>query len=86
MSKDLSIGNYMEKMKEENLSQDEVLQVLEKAKQIQDEKVKKEKQRKIVKNAMEDDFRKGNARNLPCPVCETKLKKCKCGFKEKLGI
>lgn len=79
MSADLSIEKIKEKMKDSDLSEDDMLKVLKKAYKLQQE-------RRIKRNTMEDDFRKASARNLPCPVCEVKLKKCKCGFAEKLKI
>ena len=60
----------------DDLSNEEMLKVLKKARIIQNKQ-------KIIKRKIEDDFGKGSVRNQPCPNCNAKLKKCRCGFLEK---
>jgi hypothetical protein len=52
---------------------DEALRMLKKVQKIQREK-------HTIKNSIVEDFNKGCARNVPCPVCDKKRKKCCCGF------
>jgi hypothetical protein len=47
---------------------------------LQDEEEKRKKEKKIMKNTVEEDFSKGSVRNQKCPLCGVKLKKCICGF------
>ena len=60
----------------DELSNEDMLEVLKKAKKIQNEKMR-------LKRSVEEDFGKGSVRNQPCPNCKVKLKKCICGFLEK---
>jgi DNA repair exonuclease SbcCD ATPase subunit len=66
----------LEAVGEEIVNEERMIDVLTKAKKIHDEKKKK----KTIKNKLEQDFSKGGVRNQKCPLCGTKLKKCKCGF------
>lgn len=51
--------------------ENKAIKILEKAKKINQKK-------NVIKNTLKDDFYKGNARNLSCPYCKKKMKKCVC--------
>jgi hypothetical protein len=52
---------------------EERLKMLKRIQKIQREK-------NTIKNSIVEDFDKGCARNVPCPKCNKKRKKCQCGF------
>lgn len=79
----IAVGTKLQELEEktgQSLTEEKMMEVLTKAGEIQEREEKRKKERKTLKNAIEDDFSKGAARNQPCPLCNKKLKKCKCGF------
>jgi len=62
------------------LKEEDFPKVLEKAAEYNDELKKKEKDKNVLKNSVEQDFSKGSVRNQKCPLCNAKLKNCVCGF------
>jgi hypothetical protein len=64
----------------EEFSDEEVATIMDKAMKIKG-KTKKKKHRMAcepLKNQMHEDFAKGRARNVICPMCNKKMKRCKC--------
>jgi hydroxylamine reductase (hybrid-cluster protein) len=55
-------------------------QIMDKVIEIQDKEEKRKKEKKTIKNTVEQDFSKGSVRNQKCPNCGVKLKKCMCGL------
>jgi flagellar motor switch protein FliG len=60
-----------------DFSDEEIEKIMDKASKIKAKK-KRKSNLKPIKNKFEEDFTKGNARNMPCPKCGKKMKKCEC--------
>ena len=70
----------LEKKTGHEVTQEDFNNIMDKVVDLQEKEEKKKRERKIMKNSVEQDFSKGSVRNQLCPLCHVKLKKCICGF------
>lgn len=70
----------LEKKTGHEVTQEDFNNIMDKVVALQEKEEKRKKEKKIVKNSVEQDFSKGAVRNQLCPLCHVKLKKCICGF------